>query len=173
MRRCLVLDRYLCSQFWYDPTIEQEWLWVSIGMVIAACVLELGHTSCFSSFFSVSKRDKNRTGSTRRTEVFLTVCPLGIQRWTRRSTTETKHEQFIPLRNIKDCILVEHLGAFDVSTHVMLRLFAKTAVASKSASDCDNDGAFEVVEAFPGVRLLFAQCHSLQIQIATALKEVQ
>ncbi len=101
-------------------------------------------------------------------EVSLEILPLGVQR--SKTTTYNSHKaasvHYYPLlsiESVKDCIILEHVGTFTVSTHVMLRL--------QKDSSCDNVSG--MLAAFPDANLTFDQCHGLVNQINDALEEVQ
>lgn len=111
-------------------------------------------------------------------EVSVRVTPLGVQIINQRyhhhkapssndmnpKTIKTKfkppppnHKPFLPREMVQDCILVEHVGVFSVSTRLIFRL------RSTSSS---------VVSILPNsIKLSFAQCHDLAQQIQLALKE--
>jgi hypothetical protein len=89
------------------------------------------------------------------------------------------YEPFIPLEFVRDCILVEHIEMLQVSTHVMIRLKYNTEGNTESNDGDSNptdqtaDQALEgIVAAFPGARLTFEQCHTLQQQISDALSSL-
>ena len=125
-----------------DPSIEMDLLWVLSGAGIAVYV------------FETSSR-------TRDVEVSLTVCPLGVQRTTSTHRNRpVRHHPFLPKESIRDCIVTEHVGAFSVSSHVMLRLGDTT--------DC---GGPALIPAFPKATLSFGQCHVLMKQIQRALRD--
>lgn len=128
--------------FRLDPTIEMDLLWFLAGAAIAVYL------------FETSTKERN-------VEVSLGICPLGVQRTIRTHQNRmATHHPLIPKESIRDCIVTEHVGAFSVSSHVMLRL-----------RDAASDGP-ALIPAFPNVTLSFGQCHSLMKQIQRALEEV-
>mmetsp|Transcript_2806 Transcript_2806/g.5320 ORF Transcript_2806/g.5320 Transcript_2806/m.5320 type:complete len:190 (+) Transcript_2806:299-868(+) len=143
--------------FRFDPKIELEWLWLTIGAVVGLYVFET----------SSSKHHQR--------ELSVTICPLGVQRSTtlvsaannRCGQTQYRHRRrhhpFLPRESVQDCIVTEHVGAFSVRTHVMLRV----AAAGERAGVSDS-----LIPAFPNATLTFDQCYSLMKQIQRALKEV-
>ena len=161
--------------FYFDPYIRKDSLWILAGMMIALYGFEI-----IQSF--------SRTERT--TELLLTISPLGLQRCRRRVTTtipsgsETTdpkkkkqkqkirmdYEPFLPIENVHDCILVEHIETFQVSTHVMIRLDYDR---NSSAPNKEGGGRGGVVAAFPGARLTFEQCHKLQKQIMEAINSLR
>jgi len=78
---------------------------------------------------------------------------------------------------VKDCILLEHIGAFSVTTHVMLRLKANNSDRINNDGDCDerkktkDESLPGLVSVFPDAELTFEQCHGLVNQIGRALNE--
>ena len=159
--------------FYFDPYIRKDSLWILAGMMIALYGFEIAQ--------SLSR-------TTRTTELLLTISPLGIQRCRRRVTTTTSsgsetadskknkkqkirmdYEPFVPIEDVHDCILVEHIETFQVSTHVMIRL--EYGMASSDSRKRGERGG--VVAAFPGARLTFEQCHTLQKQIMEAITSLR
>jgi hypothetical protein len=125
-----------------DPTGEMDVLWLVSGVAIAMYVFET-------------------SSKTRDVEVSLTVCPLGVQRTTRTHRMMT-HHPLLPKESIRDCIVTEHVGAFAVSSHVMIRVRAAGAAALDGPA---------LIPAFPNATLSFVQCHSVMKQIQGALEE--
>jgi hypothetical protein len=151
----------------------------------------------------IAYRRFSTRSQTRDIDLSLIVCPLGVQRSKRTTTTTTtktynSHDQkinlqknvhvhhypLLPIESVKDCILLEHVGGFSVTTHVMIRLNNKslnniesTTVEQKVASEVQKnkkkDAASGLVAAFPDANLTFDQCHGLVNQIRSALAEVQ
>ena len=111
---------------------------------------------------------------TRDVELSVTICPLGIQRSKTTTTASNKRSTVVhyypllPLESVKDCILVEHVGAFSVTTHVMIRA-TTTTQSSKSKSESNE----ELVSFFPNVTLSFDRCHVLVQQIQRSLEKVR
>jgi hypothetical protein len=107
---------------------------------------------------------------TRDVELSVTICPLGIQRSKTTTTTGDKRSTVVhyypllPLESVKDCMLVEHVGAFSVTTHVMIR-------ATTKSSKSESNG--ELVSFFPDVTLSFDRCHALVQQIQRSLEKVR
>ena len=137
---------------------------------------------------------------TRDIDLSLIVCPLGIQR-SKTTTTicgqnlpkkvNIHHYPLLPIESIKDCILLEHVGGFSVTTHVMIRLLnnsnnntkskklsnilESTTGEEKDALEAEKtkDAVSGQVAAFPDANLTFNQCHGLVKQIGRALEEVR
>lgn len=118
----------------------------------------------------------SRSIQTKEIDLSIDILPLGIQR--SKTTTisyhhsDAKHSKvdyhpLLPIEKIQDCILLEHVGAFSVSTHVMLRL--KTNNDTYQPSNASKG----LVEAFPGANLKFRECQQMVDQIQKALAEVQ
>ena len=98
-------------------------------------------------------------------EVSLEILPVGVQRsktttYNSHKAASVHHYPLLPIESTKDCIILEHVGTFTVSTHVMLRL--------QKDSSCDNVSG--MVAAFPDANLTFDQCHGLVDQINNALE---
>lgn len=132
---------------------------------------------------------------TREVDLSLIVYPVGVQRCKRttviynqdrnRQKVDEHHYPLLPIESVKDCILLEHVGGFSVSTHVMIRLQNSTTSSSDdkstgkekqrdgSESQETEDAVTGLVEAFPDANLTFDQCRGLVNQIRRALKAVQ
>jgi hypothetical protein len=118
-------------------------------------------------------------------DLTLTVLPLGVQRSKTTTTTYNEnanhrtndvfHYPLLPIETVRDCILLEHIGGFSVTTHVMLRLNNFNDTGDGEPKDGSKTGPTSsgLVEAFPGANLTFDQCQSLVNQIGRALEEVQ
>lgn len=123
-------------------------------------------------------------------ELSAIICPLGIQR-SRTTTTTYNHDSnrqkinehyypLVPIEAVKDCILLEHVGGFSVTTHVMIRLKANTEskntverTDSTKVPEKKEVAASGLLEMFPDANLTFVQCHGLVKQIGRALKDMQ
>ena len=155
----LGLGSYL---LWVDWNIQNDLLWFGGGLLMGLVVLETA-------------------ASFQTQEVSVRITPLGVQivhqRYHHRVAPTTndmnhpeaeiikskfkqpppKHEPFLPRDVVQDCILVEHVGVFSVSTRLIFRLTSSTA---------------SIVSILPdSIKLSFAQCHDLSQQIQLALKE--
>ena len=130
-------------------------------------------------------------------DLSLIVCPLGIQRFKTTTTmygqnlpkkVNVHHYPLLPIESVKDCILLEHVGGFSVTTHVMIRLLNNNntnessnslesttngEVNDTSEAETNKDAVSGQVAAFPDANLTFDQCHGLVKQIGRALEEVQ
>ena len=131
------------------------------------------------------------TNQTRDVELSVTICPIGIQRSTTTTTTynsnknrqrsSVRHYPLLPLESVKDCILLEHVGGFSVTSHVMIRVKATpdekndsvAAAAATATTNTKENPASELVSVFHGAKLTFDQCHDLVHQIRSALEELQ
>jgi hypothetical protein len=149
---------------YYDPYIEMDLVWVVSGTIIALYIFET-------------------SSSTRHVEVIVTICPMGIQR-----TMYTHHHRLVqhypilPKEIIQDCFVAEHVNAFSVTSHVMLRTLLPSSSSSSPSStttttvDDDDDSGrsvpLQLYPAFPKVTLSFGQCYVLMKQIRRALVEV-
>lgn len=139
----------------------------ALNITIAVVVLSILYQLVFS-----------RTVRTKEVDLSLDILPLGIQR--SKTTTTSYHNSksnhssvdyhpLLPIESVKDCILLEHVGAFSVSTHVMIRLKSKNNDNTYQPSNASKG----LVEAFPGANLKFRECQQLVDQIQRALLEVQ
>ena len=129
---------------------------------------------------------------TRDVDLSVNICPLGVQR--SKTTTVTynhnvdhkkvrvHHYPLLPIEAIESCFLLEHVGAFSVTTHVMIRMAADISEDSNpfevSSSSTVNEtekvnNKSKLVSAFPDAKLTFIECHDLAIQIRKALEEVR
>ena len=134
--------------------------------IFAATVLIIHYAYyLLTTFYSQQTRD---------VELSVTICPLGIQRSKTTTTASNKRSTVVhyypllPLESVKDCILVEHVGAFSVTTHVMIR--ATTTTQSLKSKSESNE---ELVSFFPNVTLSFDRCHVLVQQIQRSLEKVR
>ena len=125
----------LGSLFFLDPFVKKEIWWCLGGLTIAFLALE---TSSYH----------------RDIELSVSIYPVGVQRTTQINSKVTDHP-LLPRESIQDCILIEHVSSWSVSTQIVFRL--------KSSSS--------LVPAFPNAQLTFSQCHSLKNQIQKALNE--
>ena len=83
---------------------------------------------------------------------------------------------------MRDCILLEHVEAFSVTTHVMVRVVKPSPSPATSddidteqksgESDVDNTES-ELVSLFPDAKLSFNRCHALVQKIRRALQELR
>ena len=127
---------------------------------------------------------------TRETDLSLDILPLGVQR--SKTTTITYNQSgkspktsvhyypLLPIESVKDCILLEHVGAFSVSTHVMIRLHKYSNNNNNEKNDHSvktpyhpADAKSGMMAAFPGAILTFDECQTMVNQIKRALEEVQ
>lgn len=142
--------------------LQQGWLWITGGAVLALLVFE-----------TAQHAGVGRASS--KTELVVTVCPLGVQRSVNTITTRSgsnadkmrrqqHHHPLLLTECIQDCIVLEHVGAFSVTTHVMFRVLCKREARK-------ND--IRLVPAFPNARLSFDQCLSLKNRIQASLQEIQ
>jgi hypothetical protein len=147
------------TTFSTNPIIIYVGIFAATGLIIYYAYYLL------TTFYSQQTRD---------VELSVTICPLGIQRSKTTTTARNKrtvvhYYPLLPLESVKDCILVEHVGAFSVTTHVMIRATTTTTKSSKSKSE-SND---ELVSFFPNVTLSFDRCHVLVQQIQRSLEKVR
>jgi hypothetical protein len=70
---------------------------------------------------------------------------------------------------VKDCIILEHVGAFSVTTHVMIR----ATITTKSSSESKSEFDVKLVSFFPDVTLSFDRCHELVQKIQRSLEELR
>ena len=117
-----------------DPQVQHEVLWILGGLGIALALLETAPMK-------------------HHVELIIDIGPLGIQRTTKLNGRST-HHPLLPRECVQDCIITEHVGAFGVSNHLVLRVESK------------------LIPVFPNAKLSFAQCQSLLKQVQTALREV-
>eukprot|EP00536_Pseudo-nitzschia_multiseries_P003208 jgi/Psemu1/7176/gm1.7176_g len=178
--------------FFFEKHRDDSMIVIScIASAFALLFLWFGYRYCWSTGHQI-----------RDTELSVTVCPLGIQR--SKTTTirtipspsgggatkkknhrlSTNHRvkvcnyPLLPMESIRDCILLEHVGGFSVSTHVMIRCFdlkAETATSTSTvaAAAASSSTRSELVSAFPDAKLTFDQCHGLVHQIQRALGEMR
>ena len=149
------------TTFSTNPIIIYVGIFAATGLIIYYAYYLL------TTFYSQQTRD---------VELSVTVCPLGIQRSSKTTTTASNKRStvvhyypLLPLESVKDCILVEHVGAFSVTTHVMIRATTTTTQSSKSKSESNE----ELVSFFPNVTLSFDRCHVLIQQIQRSLEKVR
>lgn len=124
--------------------LQHHLLWIFGGAIFALIV------------FEITQHPSNGKHST---ELVVNICPLGVQRSTHKSNLQQHHHPLLLAECIHDCIILEHVGAFAVSTHVMFRVLREKGDAS----------SMFLVPAFPQARLSFEQCQGLQTQIQAAL----
>jgi hypothetical protein len=134
----------------FDPNIQKEILWVLGGLVAGLVLFE--------------------TASWKRELVLsLSIGPLGVQRSSRRNADRPKHSPFLPREGIRDCLMIEHVGAFSVSTHVVFRLHAGRTSTTSQGEEKGTEP--QLIPAFPDAVIKFEQCQSLVKQIQQGLKE--
>jgi len=143
-------------------------------------------------------------------EIIVTICPLGIQRSKKTITTTTAIESstmisnknanirtsvhyypLLPLESVKDCIVLEHVGAFSLKSVAMVRVIKKTAqnnddvgsnnkddnatTASSSTTTTENKSKntklSELVSVFPDATLSFNRCHLFVTMINNVLND--
>jgi hypothetical protein len=124
----------MAGLYQFDPSIKNEIAWVIGGMAIALVIFET-------------------TSSIPEREVSATIYPLGMQLVSASGKT-----QFFPRACLQDCIVLEHVQAFQVTSHVVLRV---------SSSQKQDD--LQIVQAFPGVQLSFSQCLALKAELERAM----
>ena len=151
------------TTFPINPTIIYVGIFAATGLIIYYAYYLL------TTFYSQQTRD---------VELSVTVCPLGIQRSSKTTTTASNKRStvvhyypLLPLESVKDCILVEHVGAFSVTTHVMIRATTTTTTTQSSKSKSESNE--ELVSFFPNVTLSFDRCHVLVQQIQRSLEKVR
>ena len=150
------------TTFSTNPIIIYVGIFAATGLIIYYAYYLL------TTFYSQQTRD---------VELSVTVCPLGIQRSSKTTTTASNKRStvvhyypLLPLESVKDCILVEHVGAFSVTTHVMIRATTTTTTQSSKSKSESNE---ELVSFFPNVTLSFDRCHVLVQQIQRSLEKVR
>jgi hypothetical protein len=131
--------------------LQQQWLWIVVGAVLALLVFE--STQHFNSSS---------------TELVVKLCPLGVQRSLTRNKKHHYHHPLLFTESIQDCILLEHVEVFAVTTHVMFRIRRKQKIY-----DNNNQETIQLVPAFPHACLSFHQCNTLQKQIQASLEEIK
>lgn len=152
--------------------------------LVVGCAISLAVALLYIAHYLFSTRNY-----TRDVDLSLTICPLGVQPSKTTTTTyngNSDHQKvdvhispLLPIEAVKDCILLEHVGGFSVTTHVMIRLNAKAIIDDKverTNSDKEQrkeDAASGMVLAFPDATLTFAQCHDLVKKIGRAIEEMQ
>ena len=154
----LGLGLYLLYADW---NIQNDLLWFGGGLLMGFVVLE--------------------TAASHQTEeVSVRITPLGVQMVHQRyhhhaapsadpmeiipkmakskfKQPPPKHQPFLPREAVQDCILVEHVGVFSVSTGLIFRL---------------RSSSRPIVSILPdSIPLSFSQCQELAEQIQRAMKE--
>jgi hypothetical protein len=124
----------MAGLYQFDPSVENEIAWIIGGMAIALVLFET-------------------TGSIPERDVSATIYPLGIQ------LVSSGKTQFFPRGCLQDCIVLEHVQAFQVTSHVVLR------VSSKKQQQED----LQIIQAFPGAQLPFSQCLALKAELERAM----
>jgi hypothetical protein len=145
-RTVLPLASIVGGLYFFDPNIQNEILWVLGGLVGGLVLFETAPWK-------------------REVVLSLSIGPLGVQLSSRRNADRPKHSAFLPREAIQDCLLVEHVGAFSVSTHVVLRLHGSSSTSQQPHKEP------QLIPAFPNAVMKFEQCQSLVKQIQQALKE--
>jgi hypothetical protein len=120
----------------FDPSIENEIAWMIGGMGIGLVIFET-------------------TGSIPEQQVSVTVYPLGIQLVSSDGKTI-----FFPRACLLDCIVLEHVQAFQVTSHVVLR------VSSQNQQQQDD---LQIIQVFPGAKMSFTQCLALKAELERAM----
>jgi hypothetical protein len=87
-----------------------------------------------------------------------------------KRSTVVHYYPLLPLESVKDCIILEHVGAFSVTTHVMIRA---TTTTTKSSSESESESNGKLVSFFPDVTLSFDRCHELVQKIQRSLEELR
>jgi hypothetical protein len=128
--------------------LQQQWLWIIGGTILALLV------------FESTQHDRPS-----KTELLVKVSPLGVQRYLTRNNRHDHHHPLCLMECIQDCILVEHVGAFAVTTHVMFRVRTKQMY--------DDQETLQLVPAFPNACLSFSQCHTLKHEIQASLEKIR
>jgi hypothetical protein len=128
--------------------LQQRWLWIVGGATLALVVFENTHQHPHLS----------------KTELLVKICPLGVQRLLRRYDIN-HHLPLLLTECIQDCILLENVGAFAVTSHVMFRIRRKSMY--------NNQETIQLVPAFPHACLSFNQCHTLKNQIQASLEGIR
>lgn len=90
--------------------------------------------------------------------------PLGVQLSHGKSV---KKKIFLPRGSIHDCILIEHVGAFSVSNHLVFRV--KKFSESNNSNNHDNP-PFELVPVWDNMYLSFRMCLELKDEINRSLE---
>ena len=127
----------MAGLYQFDPSIDNEIAWLIGGLVIGLVIFETAK--------SIPER-----------EVSVTIYPLGIQ-----LVSPTGKTQFIPRGSIQDCIVLEHVQAFQVTSHVVLR------VSFQKLQQQQED--LQIIQAFPGAQLSFSQCLALKTELERAM----
>lgn len=115
-----------------DPRIQNDLAWILGGLGVGLALLESAPVN-------------------QHIELIVALSPLGVQRITKINDRVTYHP-LLPRACINDCIIVEHVGVFDVTTNLVFRVEST------------------LVSAFPNVRLKFHECESLLKNIRGALR---
>lgn len=123
--------------YYIDPFVRTKILWFVGGLAIVFLMLD---TSSYHREIRTS----------------VSVYPIGVQRTTQINSKQVDYP-LLPRESIQDCILIEHIGVWSVSTQLVFRLKS----SSKSA----------LIPVFPNSKLSFSQCQTLANQIQTALNE--
>jgi hypothetical protein len=130
----------MAGLYQFDPSIDNEIAWLIGGVVIGLVI------------FETAKAIPER-------EVSVTIYPLGIQ-----LLSPTGKTQFIPRGSIQDCIVLEHVQAFQVTSHVVLRVSSQ-----KQKQQQQQQEDLQIIQAFPGAQLSFSQCLALNAELERAM----
>jgi len=180
-------------------------LWTSLHSPIYVVIFAAGSIYYGNYLYTIHSQIRD-------VEIIVTICPLGIQRSKKTITTRTTivsstvisnknanirtsvhYYQLLPLESVKDCIVLEHVGAFSLKSVAMVRVIKKTAqnnddVGSNNKDDnattCSSSSSTtttenkskntklsELVSVFPDATLSFDQCHLFVTMINNVLND--
>jgi hypothetical protein len=129
----------MAGLYQFDPSIDKDIAWIIGGIAIGLVI------------FETTKAIPER-------EVSVTIYPLGLQ-----LVSSTGNTQFVPRGCIQDCIVLEHVQAFQVTSHVVLRVFSQKQQQQQQPED------LQIIQAFPGAQLSFSQCLALKAELEQAM----
>ena len=129
----LLSVRIILSLRYVDQAIRNDIVWTLASLGVCLIIIETAPVE-------------------QRVELSVEVGPLGVQRTTTINSQVT-HHQIIPRACIQDCIIVEHVKSFNVSSSLVFRV----------------ESSLEPV--FPEAQLNFQQCELLLRQIQRAIRE--
>jgi len=102
--------------------------------------------------------------------------------------TSVHYYPLLPLESVKDCIVLEHVGAFSLTTFAMVRVMKTTTqntydvgskdkngnttiTATTTTTENKNTKSSELVSVFPDATLSFDRCHLFVTMINNVLNE--
>lgn len=187
-----ILDMEYYNSINNKPLISS--LWMSIHSPI--------HVVIFAGLIYYGNYIYTTHSQIRDVEIIVTICPLGIQRSKTTTTisstmisnknknirTSVHYYPLLPLESVKDCIVLEHVGAFSLTTFAMVRVMKTTTqntydvgskdkngnttiTATTTTTENKNTKSSELVSVFPDATLSFDRCHLFVTMINNVLNE--